>query len=108
MENVVRDFDQSEFITNNNTEFDKSKIVGREILPNQLKWMNDMKKQSVRGALISRLREKNQIGEDLNVILKANKELRMRNREKNCKFFEREGNQSRDKAAGEGDDDDDD
>ena len=88
----MRDFDQGEFITNNNTEFDKSTIIGREVLPNQLKSMNDMKKPSVRGALLSKLREKNHLGEDLNVILKANKELRMRNREKNSKFFENDGN----------------
>lgn len=49
-----------------------------------------MKKPSVRGALISRLREKNQIAEDINVILKQNKELRMRNREKNSNFFKKD------------------
>lgn len=54
-----------------------------------------MKKPSVRGALISRLREKNQIAEDINVILKQNKELRMRNREKNSNFFKK-GNEKRD------------
>ena len=64
-------------------------MIGKEALPNQLKIMNDMKKPSVRGALISRLREKNQIAEDINVILKQNKELRMRNREKNSNFFKK-------------------
>ena len=34
MDNVVRDFDQGEFITNNNVEFDKSKMIGKEALPN--------------------------------------------------------------------------
>ena len=89
-------------------EFDKSKIIGKEVLPNQLKCMNDMRKPSVRGALISKLREKNHIGEDINAILKQNKELRMRNREKNTKFFNKEGTGKRTGDENDEDDDDDD
>ena len=67
-----------------------------------------MKKPSVRGALISRLREKNNVGEDINSILKQNKELRMRNREKNSKFFKKGGNEKRSEVGDDNDDDDDD